>query len=58
MNFNIDLKSILNFFAKFSFKIAFFIGIVIYRFILLDRNSEISITITNILLTISIIFFY
>lgn len=56
MNFSIDFKNILNFFTKFSFKISFFIGIVIYRFILLDRNSEISITITNILLTISVIF--
>lgn len=31
MNINVSLKDVLKFFTKLSFKIAFFIGIIIYK---------------------------
>lgn len=56
MNVSISLKDILNFFSKLSFKIAFFIGIIIYKFVLLDKTNNTANIIVNIILTLSIIF--
>ena len=56
MNFNLNLKDILNFFTKISFKIAFFIGVFIYKIFFLDKNNGVANIVINILFTISIIF--
>ena len=56
MNISISLKDILKFFNKLSFKLAFFTGIIIYKFFLLDKSSKIADISINIMLTISIIF--
>lgn len=55
MNFNMDIKEILHFFTKISFKIAFFVGIFIYKIYFLDKNNYMANLIINILLTISIV---
>lgn len=56
MNINVNLKDILNFFTRLSFKIAFFIGIFIYKNFILDGSNNTSKIIVNIIFIISIIF--
>ena len=56
MNINVSLKDVLKFFTKLSFKIAFFIGIIIYKIFLLDNSNKFENNVVNIILIISIIF--
>lgn len=56
MNVNFDLKELLLFFKKTSFKIAFLIGISVYKFWLLDTENKIINNLVTIILILSIIF--
>ena len=56
MNINFDLKNLLTFFKRTSFRIAFLIGMFVYKFYLLKTTSKIMNNIINIVLIVAIIF--
>ena len=56
MNINFDIKNLLAFFKRTTFRIAFMIGIIIYKFWLLETKNEVINNVVNIVLVISIIF--
>lgn len=56
MNVNFNLKDILAYFKKTSFKISFIIGIALYKFWLLDTKNNTIINIVNIIFILAIIF--
>lgn len=56
MNINFDIKNLLAFFKRTTFRIAFMLGIIIYKFWLLETENEVINNVVNIVLVISIIF--
>ena len=56
MNINFDIKNLLAFFKRTTFRIAFMVGIIIYKFCQLETKNEIINNVVNIILVISIIF--
>lgn len=56
MNINFDIKNLLAFFKRTTFRIAFMVGIIIYKFWLLETENEVINNVVNIVLVISIIF--
>lgn len=56
MNINFDIKNLLAFFKRTTFRIAFLMGIIIYKFWLLETENEVINNVVNIVLVISIIF--
>lgn len=56
MNVNFNLKDILAYFKKTSFRISFLIGISLYKFWLLDTKNTTIINIVNIIFVLAVIF--
>lgn len=56
MNVNFNLKDILVYFKRTSFRISFLIGISLYKFWLLDTKNTIIINIVNIIFALAVIF--
>lgn len=56
MNVNFNLKDILVYFKRTSFRISFLIGISLYKFWLLDTKNTIIINIVNIIFVLAVIF--
>ena len=56
MNVNFNLKDFLAFFKKTSFRISFLIGMIVYKFYLLETENSIFKNIIDIILVVAIIF--
>ena len=56
MNVSFNFKDFLLYFKKISFKISFFVGISLYKFVLLNSQSTIINNIVNVIFILSIIF--
>ena len=56
MNVNFNLKDVLAYFKKTSFRISFLIGISLYKFWLIDTKNNTILNIVNIIFVLAVIF--